>query len=150
MKYLLSIFFIFQLSCTNKIQPKLENNVAPEIEAKHIAENLTLHQKIVELNKSMLEYMKTGQPLYSKSDVDKCSEILESYIAEISKSKSKEEAMNMVKSTVLKLNYLNNNAKSELIETEERERIADIIISATHKKGYNSMDEDITGNWREW
>ena len=150
MKYLLSICFIFQLSCTNKIQPKLESDAEPKIQSKNIAENLTLHQKIVELNKTMLEYMKTGQPFYSKSDVDKCSEILESYINDISESKSKEEAMNIVKSTVLKLNVLNNNAKSELIETEERERIADIIISATHAKGYNSMDEDVTENWREW
>ena len=150
MKYLIVIILLFQFSCTNKIQPKLENNTYLTIESKNIVENLTLHQKIVELNTSMLEYMETGQPLYSKSDVDKCSEILESYIAEISKSKSKEKAMNIVKLTVLKLNDLNNNAKSELIETEERERIADIIISATHKKGYNSMDEDITENWREW
>jgi len=150
MKYLILIFSILLFSCTNKIQKNFENKTEPKIQSQNITENLTLQQKIDELKNSMLEYMKTGQPLYSRSDVEKCAGILEKYVAEISKTKSKNEAMNIAKSTVLELNDLNNNAKSELIETVEREQIADIIITATYKKGYNSMDEDITEEWREW
>ena len=150
MKYLIFILSLLLLSCTNKVQLKTEKIVQPKIESQKIAENLTLQQKIDELKKSMLEYLKSGQPLYSKSDIDKCADILEKYVEQISKSKSKDDAMNIVKDTVLQLNDLNNYTKSELIETEERERIADIIISATFQKGYNSMDEDITEKWREW
>jgi uncharacterized protein HemY len=132
------------------MQSKTEIKTEQKIKLQNITENMSLQQKIDDLKKSMLEYMKTSQPSYSKSDVDKCIGILENYIAEISKTKSKEEAMNIVKSTVIQLNDLNNNAKSELIETMERDQIANIIISATYQKGYNSMEEDITEQWREW
>ena len=150
MKYLILFFSIFLFSCTNKIQTNSESKIEPKVQSQNIAENLTLQQKIKNLKKSMFEYMETGQPLYSKSDVENCTGILEKYVAEISKTKSRDEAMKIVKSTILELNYLNNNAKSELIETNEREQIADIIITATYQKGYNSMDEDITEKWREW
>ena len=156
MKYLLILFLIFFTSCTNKISQKNENNSNSKTETKNvteienIAENISLNKQNDLLKKSMLDYMKTGQPLYSKSDVEKCVLILENYVAEIEKTNSKQEAMNIVKTTVLKLNDLNRNTKSEIIETAEREQIANIIISATHQKGYNSMDEDITEEWREW
>jgi hypothetical protein len=70
--------------------------------------------------------------------------------AQMVNSKSKEDGMQIVKITVLKLNELNKNSGWELIETEEREAIAAIIIAVGHNKGYNSMAEDITEEWREW
>ena len=55
-----------------------------------------------------------------------------------------------VKMTVLRLNKLNEKCDFQLIETGEREQIAEIIISAGNLKGYNSLDDDITEEWREW
>jgi hypothetical protein len=57
--------------------------------------------------------------------------------------------MLIVKSTVLKLNALNEKCDLSLIETNEREQITEIII-ASHKMKYNSLNEDITEEWREW
>jgi hypothetical protein len=58
--------------------------------------------------------------------------------------------MLIVKSTVLKLNALNEKCDLSLIETNEREQITEIIILASHKMKYNSLNEDITEEWREW
>jgi len=37
-----------------------------------------------------------------------------------------------------------------MIETEQREDLAEIIILAGNLKGFNSKDEDITEEWRDW
>ena len=58
--------------------------------------------------------------------------------------------MKVVEKTVLALNELNEPCDKELIETGQREDIAEIIILAGNLTGYNSLDEDITGEWREW
>lgn len=105
---------------------------------------------INKLKKSMEDYMKEANPSYSQKDVDECAFLLSDYTINIFKTHSKEEAMPIVKSTILKLNTLNNRCKGSLIETGEREQIAEIIILAGHKMKYNSMDEDITEEWREW
>ena len=78
-------------------------------------ENQTALQKqIDDLKNSMFKYMKTGQPEYSKEDVNNCVKILEDYVSEIEKTNSKDEAMKIVKSTVLKLNDLNTVSYTHL------------------------------------
>lgn len=102
------------------------------------------------LKQSMTEYLETAQPLYSKKDIDECENILNDYLSKISQSKSKEEGMKIVQNTVEKLNALNEKCDFGLIETSEREQIAEIIILASSKKGYNTPEDDITEDWREW
>ncbi len=102
------------------------------------------------LKESMISYMEDANPSYTEKDVEKCEVILKEYLKEIEKTKSKEAGMEVVKSTIIKLNELNEKCGSELIETSEREQIAEIIILASSKKGYNSQEEDITEKWREW
>lgn len=102
------------------------------------------------LKEAMLSYMEEAKPSYSKKDVEKCSAILKEYLKEMKGTTSKDQGMQAVKYTVLKINDLNNKCDDELIETEERERIAEIIILAGKEKGYNTVDEDITEEWREW
>ncbi|WP_131725369.1 hypothetical protein [Chryseobacterium sp. Leaf180] len=106
--------------------------------------------KIALLKKSMLNYLKIAQPSYTKADVEMCIKLLEDYCVKTAASKSKNEGMEMVKITVEKLNDLNEKCNSELIETSEREQIADIIISESVNKGYSKPDDDITEEWREW
>jgi len=98
----------------------------------------------------MTEYMETTQPSYSKKDIEECGKILTEYLSAISESQSKDEGMKIVQNTVEKLNALNEKCDFELIETSEREQIAEIIILAGSKKGYNTPEEDITEDWREW
>lgn len=105
---------------------------------------------IVKLKKSMENYMKEANPSYSQKDVNECISLLSNYVINIFKTHSKDEALLIVKSTVLKLNALNERCDHSLIETNEREQIAEIIILASHKMKYNSLNEDITEKWREW
>ncbi|MDR6920304.1 MULTISPECIES: hypothetical protein [Chryseobacterium] len=91
-----------------------------------------------------------GNPSYKKKDVEECIHILKLYLKNISASTSKNEGMNLVQSTIEKLNSLNERCSSTLIETNEREIITNIIISASADKGYNTIDEDITEQWRKW
>ena len=105
---------------------------------------------ILRLKKSMLEYLEMAKPSYTKNDVNECENILNEYLAEIANSKSKDEGMKIVKNTVERLNTLNEKCDFQLIETSEREQIAEIIILASSKKGYNKPKEDITESWREW
>lgn len=108
------------------------------------------NQLIIDLKKSMEDYMAVSKPSYSQKDIDECISILSEYTTNILKTHSREEAMLIVKSTVLKLNALNEKCDLSLIETIEREQITEIIILASHKMKYNSLNEDITEEWREW
>lgn len=105
---------------------------------------------IIKLKKSMQDYMKEANPSYSQKEVDECISILSEYTISIYKSQSKKEGMEVVKSTVLKLNALNEKCNLSLIETNEREQIVEIIILASHRMKYNFRVEDITEEWREW
>lgn len=105
---------------------------------------------IINLQKSMEKYMKDAKPSYSQTDINECIVLLSDYSRNIFKTHSKEEALPVVKSTILKLNALNEKCNFSLIETNEREQIVEIVILVGNKMGYNSIEEDITEEWREW
>ncbi|NGM65427.1 hypothetical protein [Sphingobacterium sp. SGR-19] len=107
-------------------------------------------EKLNALEASMISYMKEAEPSYGHDDVNKCVDILKEYLQKISESKSKVEGEEIVESTVISMNRLNEKCDYGLIETGEREQIADIIISAAADKGYTTLEEDITEEWREW
>lgn len=75
--------------------------------------------------------------------------LIKDYLGQLENVDSKDEAMKIVEKTVLALNDLNEKCEYELIETDQREDIAEIIILAGNPKGFNSRDEDITEDWRE-
>lgn len=106
--------------------------------------------KIEALKISMISYMENAEPEYAKEDVNKCVEILHHYIENMVNASSKKDGMEIVESTILELNSLNEKCGGQLIETNEREQIAEIIITTGNRKGYNSKEEDITEKWREW
>lgn len=109
-----------------------------------------LAKKVAKLKASMVSYMQTAQPSYNMDDIDSCVMILNLYLGEIRASNNKETGMKIVRTAVMRLNKLNGKTQETLIETGEREQIAEIIILASNRKGYNKMDEDITEEWREW
>ncbi len=87
---------------------------------------------------------------YTEADVEECSKILEAHIDAISKVQDRDSALKCVKTTVSKLNELNEKAGEELIETDQREEICEYIIRAGFLLGINGEDEDVTEEWREW
>lgn len=142
------IFFTNSCDGQNKKVNSSENKLQ-KMEKKNSNEKLE-ENKITNLKRSMLEYMEMGKPSYTKDDVEDCVRILNDYTLEIHNSKSKDEGMKIVKFAVDQLNKLNEKCDFQLIETSEREQIAEIIILESSKKGYNKPEEDITENWREW
>lgn len=135
------------LSCTSNSNGK-NNQQKPKIMNK--TEYGKQIQQIETLKQSMTEYMKSAHPSYTEKDVEQCENILIEYINRIDKTSNKEEGLQVVKMAVIKLNELNEKCDFQLIETGEREQIAEIIISTGNIKGYNSLNEDITEEWREW
>lgn len=109
-----------------------------------------LNKLLGDLKTSMISYMQTAQPSYTIDDINSCETILKQYLADMLTSKNKKAGMKIVKKTILTLNKLNNKTQETLIETGEREQIAEIINLAASRKGYNSADEDITEEWRQW
>ena len=110
----------------------------------------TINELKIDLKKSMIDYIKTGDANYNEKDVKKCISIIDKFLIDIKNSKSKGDGLSIVKNTVLQLNNLNKKTNFSLIETMERENIAEIINLAGYEKGYNSKDEDIKEQWREW
>lgn len=135
------------LSCTSNSNGK-NNKQKSEIMNK--AEYGKQIQQIETLKQSMTEYMKSAHPSYTAKDIEQCENILIEYLNLIDKTSNKEEGLQIVKMAVIKLNELNEKCDFQLIETGEREQIAEIIISTGNIKGYNSPNEDITEEWREW
>lgn len=105
---------------------------------------------IKKLEEGMIGYMKDAGYPYTKRDVNDCINILVEYVNDMEQTKSKEEGMLLVKKSVLALNELNSKCGGGLIETGERDQIGEIMIGASADMGYNTMDEDVTWEWREW
>nr|WP_322626023.1 hypothetical protein [uncultured Flavobacterium sp.] len=139
------------ISCNHKSTPNHQINKTVNKPKEHlIIETKSIEAQITSLKSSMTDYMISAHPNYTEDDIEECVQILNEYVTEMSGSKSKEDGMQIVKNTVLKLNELNEKCEGDLIETGEREAIATIIITVGHNKGYNSEDDDITEEWREW
>lgn len=116
----------------------------------NLRENTHIDKTYKILERGMIEFIELGEVNYTITDVQKCLSLLDDFLDEISKTDSREIGILTVKKTVLAINHLNENCEYELVETEQREQIADIIVFAGHLKGYNHINEDITEEWREW
>lgn len=122
-----------------------------ELKSKNmISNNKEIGQILKRLKEDMIEFIEPQQTAYKESDVQDCVKIITDYLSNIEQAKSKEEGMIIVENSVILLNALNEKCEYELIETGQREDIAEIIIIAGNLKGFNSRDEDITEEWRDW
>lgn len=116
----------------------------------NLKENSHINKTYKSLEKGMIDFIELDETDYTIADVEKCMSLLDTFLQEIEKTDSRENGLICVKKAVLAINDLNENCDFELVETEQREQIADIIILAGHLKGYNHREEDITEEWREW
>ena len=149
MKTILYIMLLIFVSCGGNNNSNFEKNRNEQTQ-KITNKVKTINELKIDLRKSMIDYIKTGNANYNEKDVKKCISIIDKFLIDIKNSKSKEDGLLIVKNTVLQLNNINKKTNFSLIETMERENIAEIINLAGYEKGYNSKDEDITEQWREW
>ena len=89
---------------------------------------------------------------YSYLDVWDCMLYLTWYIKKLNKIKnpSDDKILKVVKWVVLGLNKLHKRTKCNMIQTDIREEICEIIQSSAIECGLKNYDEDITEEWREW
>lgn len=121
------------------------------------AEQSGLRERILE---GMIDFMQPfegddeGHDVgYTQAHVDQCGKILSAYLAAVLDPAAKgasDRIMAAVKTAVLALNDLNDECDGGLIETDQREDICELIISAAALAGLESEEYDITGEWRDW
>lgn len=143
----LFLFFIILISCNSNSKDKTNQQVAKISNKSNYSKQI---EEIEILKKEMIDYMNLSKPKYTIKDVEKCEFILVEFIKDIDKTTTKEEGTKIIQTTIFQLNELNKKCQYNLIETNERERIAQIMINMGYLKGYNSLNEDITEQWREW
>lgn len=103
---------------------------------------------IDETVKEMLEYLGDRNDCgYDVNDIKVFRELTVAFCEkEIS---SRDDMIHSIKRYVESLNTLNKNCDLELIETDQRENIVEIIMSISSTKGYDN-DSDVTEKFREW
>ena len=90
---------------------------------------------------------------YTQVDIDRCAKIIDGFLAsleDIPKGKEHGSILKAVKAAVTKLNKLNDRCDGTLIETDQREQLCELIITAAKRAGLVSSVYDITEEWREW
>ena len=101
----------------------------------------------------MNHYIEDGdEPPYTNENIKECEKILSVFINNISSLSDNEEMdiiTSSVKDTILKLNALNEKCDYNIIETDQREDICELINAVITSKGH-TVEEDITEEWREW
>jgi hypothetical protein len=132
-----------------------------EQEGTLIPGNAADHAEIRKLKARALEGMrrymevvrKNGKdPGYSDAEIRKCEFIVDTYLRKLSSISKGDNArvMAAAKDAVLALNKLNRETGERLIETDQREDLAMLIIKAAGAVGVGDGKADITEQWREW
>ncbi len=115
-----------------------------------------IRQRLLE---SMVEFMEVDEEEpdpdfdcgYTQADVDRCAEIIDKYLHTIGNTDARDQAAILlaIQHTVERLNALNEACDGRLIETDQREDLCELILTAAKRRGLVT-DEDVTEPWREW
>ena len=124
-------------------------NVIIDYQAMNLFDNPDLKHIRSSLIAGMLEYMSDGDVSYREQDVDSCGKLLDGRLTAIAAAANPDAAAQGVKSTVTKLNVLNEHAGEDLIETDQREQNYEFVMTAGALPGFNGEDDDVTEQWRE-
>ena len=101
------------------------------------------------LREEMLRYLREADPDYTEAEVNVCFQILDRYQTEMRQAPDRATGMRSVQRAVEALNDLAERAE-DLIETEQREDLCEIIILASAERRFNDPQVDITEPWRDW
>jgi len=107
----------------------------------------SLHSEIL---RSMQSYMQSTKVSYTSEHIRLVGVILTEHYRKLENIRNKKQALMLVKDTVTKLNKLNEKSQGGLIETDQREMIAEFIIVAGAKHNLNEPNEDVTEAYRDW
>lgn len=107
-----------------------------------------------ELLGGMLDYISniSIEHSYTKVDVEILSKLIDSFISNLQQlqNPTQDIFMEKVKQFVLTLNNLNTLSDGNLIETEQRELLCELIFMAAKNTGIQVPDTDFTEQWRDW
>ncbi|WP_410880444.1 hypothetical protein [Myroides sp. DW712] len=142
---LVVVFSSVTLGCQQKKEPSVVMN--KEMKPQHDLA-VFYRKEIEQLKGQMIEYRRWANNPYPESVVNQVEEILNDYFENIEHSTSKTEGVEIIKATVEQLNVLNE--EWDLISTDGREVILDIILEVSEAKEYTKKGEDITEAWRMW
>lgn len=143
------LFLVVVFSLLFACKQKKESIVIMNEEIKQQKNRTLFYQKEIDhLKKDMNEYRKLTHDPYPESAVNQVEEILNQYFEKMEYSTSKKEGIAIIKDTVEQLNALNE--KWDIISTDGRELIVDIILEVGEARGYTEKEVDITEEWREW
>lgn len=90
---------------------------------------------------------------YTQDHIDQCMSLLDTFLATLKNVPPEgktEFIMAAVKHLVLGLNAVNESCDGAMIETDQREQLCEIIITAAKDAGLESDEYDVTEEWREW
>ena len=87
---------------------------------------------------------------YGTRQVGDCLDILHDYVKLMAQSTSRNKGLSIIENTVLQLGKLDDRCDGQLLKEDRKELILELILTASHFKGYNAMDEDLTEEWRWW
>lgn len=96
--------------------------------------------------------LEEGDCSYSQDDIHQCRSIVDNFLKVLSEATPGNEQIIMaaVKDAVIALNDLNEKCDYSLIETDQREDLAELIIKAAQSVGVGNGVDDITEEWRDW
>ncbi len=100
----------------------------------------------------MLSFLEECDDDYTAEQVTACENLLYAYLESLAAMEypTDEAIMEQVKTLILALNALNEQADYAMIETGEREAICEIIQCSAVECGLHNPCEDITEEWRDW
>lgn len=111
-------------------------------------------EKVIEtVVEPMISFMEDWDDCdYTAGDVESCKTLIYNYLEALAAmtAPSDDAIMEQVKTLVLALNDLNEQAGCSLIETEAREAIWEVIQTSAVDCGLKEYGDDITEEWREW
>lgn len=92
------------------------------------------------------------EPAYLKEDVQECDDIVTAFITHIDTHPQKSDytwILQQVETFVKALNALNAKHENQLIETNQREDLCNLVELVVLHAGH-AYNTDITEQWREW
>lgn len=121
-----------------------------------IYENEKIKSLLIRLEEWMINYLEyededlEDEVSYDRWDIKICMNFMEIFLEKIENVKNEKETLDLVKETIENLNKLNKKCEYELLETDQREDICEIIILATNLKWFNPENKDLTEEFRDF
>jgi hypothetical protein len=114
-----------------------------------IVDHRELRIPLARLTVGMLALLDEEDSPYTEREVNRCREILSDYACSMDEVVDRLSAMEILKSTIIRLNHLNEGCGGALIGTSERDEICGYLSKTLELRGLGfATEEDL--RWRQW